>query len=72
MIKVRVEVLDEAGYITMAVHAENLRRATQIAEDRYPDCAVRIQFPIEPEDFFNPKPSRDGHVHLEGAGAGEA
>ena len=67
-IKVRVEVLDETGCFTVAVHAENLRRATQIAEDRYPGRAVRIPFPIEAEDFFNAKPSRDGHVDLEGTG----
>jgi hypothetical protein len=73
MIKVRVEVLGEAGCFTVAVHAENLRQATQLAEDRYPGSAVRIPFPIEPEDFFNAKPSRDGDADLEGAGgAGRA
>jgi hypothetical protein len=73
MIKVWVEVLDETGCFTVAVHAENLRLATQIVEDRYPGSTVSIPFPIEPETFFNPKPGRDGYVDFEGAGgAGEA
>ncbi len=68
MIKVRVEVLDQTGCFTVAVYAENLRQATQIAEDRYPGSGVRIPFPIEPDNFFTSKPSRDGHVEFEGAG----
>ncbi len=67
MIKVRVEVLGDTGCLTVAVHAENLRQAMQVAENRYPGSAVRIPFPIEPEDFCNAKPSRD--VYLEGAGS---
>jgi hypothetical protein len=42
--------------------AENLRQATQLAGDRYPSSAVRIPFPIEPEDFFNAKHSRDADL----------
>jgi len=42
-------------------------------EDRYPGSAVSIPFPIDPENFFAAKPSRDGYVDLEGSGGvGEA
>lgn len=66
MITVRVEVLGEAGCFTVAVYAENLRRAVRIAKDRYPGSTVRIAFPIEPDDFFAAEPCRGG-VDLEAA-----
>jgi hypothetical protein len=66
MITVRVEVLGEAGCLTVAVYAENLRRAVRIAKDRYPGSTVRIAFPIEPENFFAAEPRR-GRTDFEAA-----
>ena len=68
MIRVRVEVRNETGSFTVAVYAENLRRATHIAKERYPGCAIGIPFPIDPDGFFVAGPRHDGLVGLEGAG----
>jgi hypothetical protein len=51
----------------VAVYAENLRRAVQIAKDRYPGSTVRIAFPIEPVDFFAAGPRRGGRTDFEAA-----
>jgi hypothetical protein len=60
-------VLGETGCFTVAVYAENLRRAVQIAKDRYPGSTVRIAFPIEPADFFAAGPRRGGRTDFEAA-----
>jgi hypothetical protein len=69
MIKVRAEVRNETGSFTAVVHAENLREATRIAKDRYPESAVGIAFPIEPTQFFAAGLRPDSHVDPEDAGA---
>jgi len=65
MIKVRVEVRNEIGSFTVAVRAENLRRAMLITRDIYPDSDVGISFPIEPDGFFGAGPHHDERVDLE-------
>ena len=66
MIKVRVRVHNEFGSFTVAVRAENLRQAAQIAQDLYAGCAVGIAFPIEPDGFFAAGSHQDGRADLGG------
>jgi hypothetical protein len=68
MIKVRVEVRNETDSFTVAVQAENLRRATRIARDLHPDSTVGIAFPIEPDGFFVAGSHHEGRTELEGTG----
>jgi hypothetical protein len=69
MIKVRVEVRNEISSFTVAVRAENLRRAILIARELYSGSDVGISFPIEPDGFFVTGPHRDEQgVDLEYAG----
>ena len=59
VIKVRVEVSNGAGSDVVIVCAESLRQAERVAKARHPDTgAVRIIFPIEPDDFFADIPYR--------------
>jgi hypothetical protein len=52
MIKVRVKVSGKAGSFAVVVCARSLRQAEQIVQKRYPESAVGIAFPIEPDHFF--------------------
>jgi hypothetical protein len=52
VIKVRVKVSGEAGSFAVVVCAGSLRQAEQIAKERYPESAVGIVFPIEPDHYF--------------------
>ena len=52
VIKVRVKVSGEAGSFAVFVYAGGLREAEQIVKERYPESAVSIAFPIEPNHFF--------------------
>jgi hypothetical protein len=52
MIKVRVKVSGKAGSYAVLVCAWSLRQAEQIVQERYPESAVGIAFPIEPDHFF--------------------
>ncbi len=47
-----VEVEDESGAFSVTVYAETLRRAVELAANRYPGGFVRIRFPLDPEVFF--------------------
>jgi hypothetical protein len=71
MIRVRVKVSGEAGSFVVAVCARSLRQAEQIVWERYPDSAVGIEFPIEPDHFFIEGSHHDRYAGLlatEGAG----
>lgn len=52
MVKVKVEVADGTAAFTAVVHAERIQQAVQIAKNQYPESAVRVVFPIDPEGFF--------------------
>ena len=52
MIKVSVEVREEAAPFRVEVHAENITRAVSTIERRHPGRTARVVFPIDPEDFF--------------------
>jgi len=52
MVKVSVEVRSGAARSYVAVRGESIRRALELAGQRYPGAAVRVRFPIESEGFF--------------------
>ena len=60
MIKGRVKVSGEAGSLAVVVCAESLREAEQIVKKRYPESAVGISFPIEPDHYFVEAPTAAG------------
>lgn len=71
MLKVRVKVSGEAGSFVVVVCARSLRQAEQIVRERYPESAVGIAFPIEPDHFFVEGSHHDRYAGLlatEGAG----
>ena len=52
MIRVVIEVRDEATSSRVVAQAESLREAASIAAAVYPNAEVRVKFPIDPEAFF--------------------
>ncbi len=42
----------EAGSFAVVVCAGSLREAEQIVKERFPESAVGVAFPIEPDHFF--------------------
>jgi hypothetical protein len=66
MVRVSIEVHDGAARFGVAVQAENIQRALNLAAARYPHGGVRIRFPIDPEGFFvEESTARAGVVGLE-------
>ena len=67
MIKVSVEVREGAAPFTMEVRAESITRAVSTIERRHPGRAVRVVFPIDPEEFFVAhRPQETGAGRAEG------
>jgi hypothetical protein len=53
MVRVCIKVEGgEAGPTTLAVRAENILRALEIAGERNPGCALNVVFPLDPDTFF--------------------
>ena len=53
MVRVRIEVeCGGAATTTLAVKAENILRALEIAEEQNPGCALNVVFPLDPDTFF--------------------
>ena len=52
MIRVFVEVAEEAVLLKMEVCAESISEAVGIVEELHPGCAVQVVFPIDPQEFF--------------------
>lgn len=52
MIRALVQIKDKTSAFSLTVYAENLRRAVEVAADRYPDYEVSVLFPLDPEVFF--------------------
>jgi hypothetical protein len=53
MVRVCIEVeCGEAGPTTLAVRAENILRALEIAGEENPGCALNVVFPLDPDTFF--------------------
>jgi hypothetical protein len=69
MIRVYIEVeCGGAGTTTLAVNAENILRALEIAGEHNPGCALNVVFPLDPDTFF----VRDGAEGVEAGTAGIA
>ena len=58
MIKVSVEVREEAAPFRVEVRAESITRAVSTIERRHPGRTVRVVFPIDPEGFFAGDPEK--------------
>lgn len=52
MVKVSIEVRNGAAHFNVAVQAESIQRAMNVAEERYPGSNIGVKFPIDPERFF--------------------
>ena len=52
MIRVFVEVTEEAVPLKMEVRAESISQAVRTIEEVYPGRTVQVVFPIDPEEFF--------------------
>ncbi|MDQ3863353.1 MAG: hypothetical protein M3317_07625 [Actinomycetota bacterium] len=65
MIGARVRVANEDGSFTTVIFAECLREVERTAKSRYPESAVEIAFPIEPECFFASDPDSGVRSGLE-------
>ncbi len=57
MVKVSVEVRSGTARFRVGVQAQSIRRALSLLGGRYPQCEVRVAFPIEPSGFFVQGPS---------------
>jgi hypothetical protein len=53
MIRVCIEVdSGKANPTTLCVKAHSILRALEVAEERNPDCALNVVFPLDPHTFF--------------------
>jgi hypothetical protein len=52
VIRVFVEVHEEAASRRMEVRAESISQAVRTIEDVHPGRTVQVVFPIDPEEFF--------------------
>jgi hypothetical protein len=60
MIKIFVEVREGAAPLRVEVRAESISQAVGSVEERHPGRAVRVVFPIDPEEFFVEGPQETG------------
>jgi hypothetical protein len=66
MVKVSMEVRNGTTHFNVAVKAQSIEQAANIVRVGYPDCGVRVKFPIDPEGFFVNKPAlRAGIVGID-------
>jgi hypothetical protein len=52
MIKVSVEVRSGAARFRVGVQAQSISRALSVVGARFPTSEVRVEFPIDPDGFF--------------------
>jgi hypothetical protein len=57
MVKVSIEVRNRTTRFNVTVNAQSIEQAANIVRVGYPDCGVRVTFPIDPEGFFVNKPA---------------
>ncbi len=57
MVRITVEASNGAARYRVAVQAESIRRALEIAEGLNPGSDFRVTFPIDPETFFVKDPT---------------
>ncbi len=74
MVKVSIEVRNGTAHFKVAVSAESIEQAVNVARVSYPDCDdVRVKFPIDPESFLVHEPApRAGIVGVESSDLIEA
>ncbi len=60
MIRVFVEVHEEAAPRRVEVRAESISQAVRTIEEIHPGRTVRVVFPIDPEEFFVEDPHDAG------------
>ena len=69
MVRVCIEVeCGGDGTTTLAVKAENILRALEIAGEQNPGCVLNVVFPLDPDTFF----VRDGSEGVKAGTAGIA
>ena len=68
MIRVFVEVHEEAAPLRVEVRAESISQAVGSIEERHPGRKVQVVFPIDPEEFFVGGPQDIG-AGQDGSGA---
>lgn len=59
MIRVSIDVDGYGAGCRLAVEAESIGRALEIAGERHPDCALKVVFPLDPETFFVREPASE-------------
>ena len=52
MVKVSIEVRSGTARFDVGVQAESIRRAMSLVRERYPEANVRLNFPLDPAEFF--------------------
>ena len=52
MIRVFVDVHEEAAPLRVEVRAESISQAVGSIEERHPGRTVQVVFPIDPQEFF--------------------
>ena len=52
MIRVFIEVKEEAAPLRVEVRAESISQAVGTIEELHPGRTVQVVFPIDPEEFF--------------------
>ena len=60
MIRVFVDVLEEAAPFRVEVRAESISQAVGSIEERHPGRPVQVVFPIDPKEFFVADPKETG------------
>jgi hypothetical protein len=63
VIRVFVEVHEEAAPRRVQVRAESISQAVRTIEDVHPGRTVQVVFPIDPEEFFLEDSHDAGAVH---------
>jgi hypothetical protein len=57
MVRIAVEVADGTAHYEVAVQADSIRRALEIAEELGLGSDIKVRFPIDPETFFVKDPA---------------
>jgi hypothetical protein len=57
MIRVVIEVWNDATRFSVLARAESIRGAASLAATSYPNADIRVKFPINPEAFFVKDPA---------------
>ena len=66
MVKILIEVRNGTAHFNVAVKAQSIEQAANVVRVSYPDCGVRVKFPIDSEGFFVNAPAlRAGIVGID-------